>query len=221
MALKKDWMPGSRSKQVEMGSSWVQITQTHKTEWNILQESIEKLTTAVQAAEEANAKPPMMRTAVDAANGKRIFKELQDALRDFKKRYFYIPPLNEGNFVQLGLRLKDTEPTPVLDPVGLAKANITFPSSMQLMLHIQPVEGTQDDARAYYGVRIYYDLWDANETPPANGKSLRMSRFTRRKKERFIFQPEDTGKIAYFSIRYENSKGKAGPWGPMFWAIVP
>ena len=221
MTKRNDWMPGSRGGQVELGSSWVKITQPKKADWNIAEEAFARVSAAVQAAEEDYAKPPMMRNAVDVANGRRIFKELQDAMRDFKKRYFYIPPLNEGDIVQLGLRLKDTEPTPVLDPVGIAKANITFPASMQMILHIQPVEGSQDDARAYYGVRIYYDLCAANETPPLNGKHLRLSRFTRRKKERFIFQPEDTGKTAYFSIRYENSKGKAGPWGPMFSAIIP
>ena len=29
------------------------------------------------------------------------------------------------------------------------------------------------------------------------------------------------GQTVYFCIRYENSKGKAGPWGPIFQAIIP
>ena len=31
----------------------------------------------------------------------------------------------------------------------------------------------------------------------------------------------EMGKAAYFSIRYENSKGKAGPWGPLASALIP
>jgi len=221
MAIKRDWMPSSRIGQVEMGLNWALITLNRKPEWNIPEEAYERLVEVVQEAKESIEKTPALRNAVDAANAKRIFKDLTDVMRDFKRRYFFIPPLNEGDYVQLGLRLKDTEPTPVLDPVGLAEATVTFPSSMQLMLHIKPVEGTQDDARAYYGVRIYFGAYSADETPPATGKDLRLSRFTRRKKERFTFQPEDSGKIAYFSIRYENSKGAAGPWGPLFSSIIP
>jgi len=43
----------------------------------------------------------------------------------------------------------------------------------------------------------------------------------RRRKELFIFPAEDSGKTAYFSIRYKNSKGQAGPWGPVFSAVIP
>jgi hypothetical protein len=25
----------------------------------------------------------------------------------------------------------------------------------------------------------------------------------------------------YFCIRMENSKGEAGPWGPIFWTVIP
>jgi hypothetical protein len=54
-----------------------------------------------------------------------------------------------------------------------------------------------------------------------HGTELPHSRFTRRKKELFEFPLEDSGKTAYFCIRLENSKGKAGPWGPVFSAIIP
>jgi hypothetical protein len=46
-------------------------------------------------------------------------------------------------------------------------------------------------------------------------------RFVRKKKESFVFQPQDSGKRAYFALRYENSKGEAGPWCPIFSVLVP
>jgi hypothetical protein len=57
--------------------------------------------------------------------------------------------------------------------------------------------------------------------PAVHGTNLPHSRFVRRRKELFIFPPEDSGKTAYFSIRYENSKGQAGPWGPVFSTVIP
>jgi len=123
--------------------------------------------------------------------------------------------------LEMRLPVYDTIPTTVLDPTGQAEASLTFPGRTQLMLTIKHVEGTQSDPRAYYGCRIYYGVYAAGDTPPESGKDIRASKFTRRRKELFTFQPEDSGKTAYFCIRYENSKGKAGPWGPLGSAIIP
>jgi hypothetical protein len=57
--------------------------------------------------------------------------------------------------------------------------------------------------------------------PPVSGDELPHSLFTKRRKELFDFPMEDSGKTVYFCIRYENSKGKAGPWGPIISAIIP
>jgi hypothetical protein len=55
--------------------------------------------------------------------------------------------------------------------------------------------------------------------PPVSGKELPHSRWTRRRKERFSFDG-DSGKTVYFCIRYENSKGEAGEFGPIFSAVI-
>jgi len=69
--------------------------------------------------------------------------------------------------------------------------------------------------------RIYFGVYDYGATLPEDGTKLPESLFTRRKKELFTFLPKDSGKTACFCVRYENSKGKAGPWGPMATAIIP
>jgi hypothetical protein len=83
------------------------------------------------------------------------------------------------------------------------------------------VDGTPSDAKANYGYRIYYGVYPTGQPVPAAGKELRESRFTRLKKELFDFEQADSGKTACFCIRYENNKGKAGLWGPVFSAVIP
>jgi hypothetical protein len=56
---------------------------------------------------------------------------------------------------------------------------------------------------------------------PADGKPLRHYRFTRRKKEKILFDAEDGGMTAYVCCRYENRKGEAGNWGPVASIIIP
>jgi hypothetical protein len=55
---------------------------------------------------------------------------------------------------------------------------------------------------------------------PLTGDDLPHSMWLRRRRERLIFTG-DSGKTVYFCIRYENSKGDVGPWGPIFFAVVP
>ena len=115
----------------------------------------------------------------------------------------------------------DTTPTAVIDPVGLATASIKYPNEGALELHMKHAENTPFDAKADYGYRIYFGVYAADAAKPVNGKELRESVFTRQKKHLFTFEPEDSGKTAYFSIRYENSKGKAGQWGHLLSALIP
>ncbi|MDR1326104.1 MAG: hypothetical protein LBK00_08735, partial [Treponema sp.] len=56
---------------------------------------------------------------------------------------------------------------------------------------------------------------------PADGKGLQHYRFTRRGKEKLLFDAEDAGKTVYVCCRYENRKGEAGQWEPVVSAVIP
>jgi hypothetical protein len=169
------------------------------------------------------------RTAVTTAQCKEAFDSLIALMRSIKARRFFTPPLSDADLVSLGLKPKDTTSTPVADPTGQVTADITYPGPTLLMLNIKPLAGSISDTRADYGYRIYYGILPqggatAEEAAvshrylmkaPVSGEELPSSQFTRRKKEMFVFPGGDSGKSAYFCIRLENSKGKAGPWGPV------
>ena len=121
----------------------------------------------------------------------------------------------------MALPVYDTNPTPVGEPLGQAMATVAYRGGQTLQLDIKHVSGTPFDKKANYGCKIYYGAFDINDTQPANGEDLTKNRFTRRKREIFEFAPADIRKTAYFAIRYENSKGKAGAWGPMIAAVIP
>jgi hypothetical protein len=94
---------------------------------------------------------------------------------------------------------------------------------------IRPVANLErPDPRSDYGVRIYYGFsGPANDRYPfrldkplKTGRVLPYSIFTRKQKERFDFDGE-SGNTVYFCLRYENSKGQAGPFGPVLQAVIP
>jgi hypothetical protein len=95
---------------------------------------------------------------------------------------------------------------------------------------IRPIAGAGNapHGRSNYGVRIYWGLSGSpTETdrfrvtePPASGRDLPHSRFTRRQKEFFNFDKE-SGNTVYFCLRYENPTGGEGPFGPILSAVIP
>ena len=145
-------------------------------------------------------------------------KEARNFVQGFLARNQFV---TSEDRVAMQLPLYDTEPTTVADPVGLAKANVKYPNKGALELQLEHDGSTPADAKANYGFRIYHGVVAAGETPPASGMDLHESIFSRKKKVLFTYKPDDSGKTAYFCIRYENSKGKAGQWGALFSAIIP
>jgi len=221
MAINSDWLSGSRGGKLEMSMQWCTVLAEKAGLWKVPEEDTTALNEAKDDAASEYAVPVPERNAVTNARMIDAFKRLTAVMRDIKRRYFFSPPLTNSDLASLGLKPKDNTPTSVLDPTGQAIADLSYPGRIQVMVSIKPKDGTQTDPRAYYGCRIYHGVYDANAALPTIGKELRESFFTRRKRELFTFQPEEAGKIACFCLRFENSKGKAGPWGPMASAIIP
>ena len=236
MSTTKNWMPGRRTDQLAMAKNWLEILNSNDT-WNIPYESVNtELSSLIQAADEALAEAASShRNQVSNSKCKTAFEALVAKMRDIKDRYYKSPPLQEHDFIALGLKPRDTIRTPVDIPTAQATADVSRPGPHLLMLHIKPLSETLHDPRADYGYRVYYGVLPHGgatdeealmprrymKKAPVKGEELPHSRFVRRKRELFVFPEDDSGKTAYFSIRYENSKGQPGPWGPVFSAVIP
>jgi len=218
------WLPGRRAELIEKALGWKEYFKLTdvKAKLGIPQT---RLDTFEEKVEKLNAKcnyiPRGARTPTDNAEIRALEKEVVAEMSDIKMRYLFIPPLTEADFITLGLHMKDKIPTPVGVPVGMVTATVKYPNECAIELHIEHVDGTPFDRRANYGVEIKHGKGAANEPPPTTAEHLPESVFTRRKKYLFTFPQEDARKVAYFCLRYENSKGQAGQWGHIIDAIIP
>jgi hypothetical protein len=175
------------------------------------------------------------RSSGDSTKCGETFKAMIAFMRDLKDRYYRKNPLKDEDFVNLGLKTPGKKPSQISEPEGQAAADVSYPGVHLLKLHLYHVSGTVPDKRADYGYRVYYGIMppggaSAEEAagdsrylakPATQGRSLPHSVFTRRKTHVFDLPEEDSGKTAYFCVRYENPKGQPGPWGPLFHAIIP
>jgi hypothetical protein len=149
---------------------------------------------------------------------KTIERDVRSLLKGF---VLYNPNVTEEDRRIMGLPVRDSVRTPVGDPEGQVTAKIKFPNERTLELHIEHVGDVPTDKRANYGVKIAYDVFPMDAPAPENASALHRAEFTRRKKKLFTFDEGESRKIAWFRLRYENRKGKAGQWGPMISAVIP
>jgi hypothetical protein len=235
---RADWFPGKRELQIAMSENWQTILVAAKVSaWSIPTAEVTALKTLTTAAEAALAlSQSSARTVVVTAQTKAAFAALTEKMRFFKNRYFVSPPLIDADYISLGLKPRDTKPTPIPPPTAQAEADITYPAAHTLELRLRPLADTAPDPHhSDYGFRVYYGILPPGGAtleaaagprrdllkPPSSGDELPHSHFTRRTRERMDFAQEESGKTIYFCVRYENAKGEPGPWGPIFSAVIP
>ena len=234
--MRTDWLPSSRTGMVQMASSWSKIVTEKAEGWNLPGQIPKILEDLCKDAKDALA----LATSSDRspATNQQIrttFGVLTDYMRDLKRRYFFMPPLSEVDWISLGLRLPDTTPTHIGPPSSVVSAEITYPHKNSLSLFIVPIDSHRYDERADWGFRVYFGVLphsgDVSEEimierqylrrAPQNPEELTQSHFTRRKRDLIEFPYDNSGKQCFICIRYENSKGDKGPWGPIVSSFIP
>jgi hypothetical protein len=204
-----------------MARDWQSVAGTGASVWGIPPAVIMELGALIQAADNAlaAAKNETTRTPVATAQCKEAFDALTAAMRDMKRRYFLIPPLQNSDYIALGLKPHDSTPTASGTPTAQVTVETYLIGRHELGVKMIYVTGTAADP-ANKGYRIWYSVVTPDETPPANPDDLRKSFFTKRKKDVIEFDFGDSGKTAYFAVQIEN-EGKKGPWGPLVNALIP
>jgi len=126
------------------------------------------------------------------------------------------------------ITIYDVIPTVVPPPSVPVEGDLYFPAAGLVEVKNIRAVGMQVDKKAEYGVRIYYGIMGAPDEadkfridkPPKTGDDLPHSVFTRRNRYRFDFTGE-SGRQIFFCLRFENSKGQAGPWGKILQSFIP
>jgi hypothetical protein len=220
--------------------SWIlYLTEVRRTAWGIPEAEFTALGTLCSAAQALlqKAQNDAERTHVITVECQEAFKALTAKMRFFRDRYFKIPPLSEGDWAALGFRKKDLHPSPAPAPDGVPAASLSYPGGPHaITVHLGPLAGTLElDPESDYGYAVYVGIMPPGGATleqaasdkhylmkvPVDGKSLQHLRFTRRRKEKVVFDAEDSGKTVYVCCRYENRKGEEGQWGPVVSAIIP
>jgi hypothetical protein len=228
MATHKDWLPAARAGILAMRLKWlVYMTEELRTAWGAPVAEFAALGNLFGAAQTLfqRAQDESERAHVITVECQGAFKVLSAKMRFFRDRYFKLPPITEGDWAALGFQEKDTHPSNIPVPNGAPAVSLSYPGGPHaIAAYLGPLAGTQElDSASDYGYALYMGIVSPGGAtleeaasdkhylmkPPVDGKGL-THRFTRRRKEKIVFDAEDAGKMVYMCCRYENQKGQAG-----------
>jgi hypothetical protein len=222
MAKNTDWLPSKRDGILAMAEDWSAVLLDKGSAWGVVPVELAAFNAAVAAAAAALQAAQQERSLTATQTCRDAFEALVAQMRFLKSRYFLSPPLTRTDVVSLLLTPKDSTYTPVPVPSNqvTAKTRPLGPGLLELIMEIiGDIE--PDPYAADYGFSIYYCVLADGETVPDMPDKFLHQGFTRRKKE-VVNRPEnERGRKICFCIRLENAKGQQGPWGPIFWTIVP
>jgi hypothetical protein len=232
----KDWLSKRRGDQLALARNWLNVLGTKATAWKIPPAAVAELASLSSAASDALEETLNSRgNTVSTARCKAAFKALVAKMRFIKTHFFLKPLLSDADFAALELKPKSATRFRIPSPTIQAEADVSNPGIHLLKLHFRPILSPMSSPpHSDYGYRVYYGVMPPGGASfeaatgakhelvkvPVSGEELPFSKFTRRKKELFDFDPNDSGKRAYFCVCYENSKGEPGPWGPLFSAVI-
>ena len=202
---------------------------THATAWKILppDDAINDLIDDFENKLIATKKPN--RGRVDVMKKDEARKILEKECRKFVQGFLARNPfVSDPEREMMGLNIYDVTPTTVPAPTTPAEGDLTFPAvGLVEVKNIRSATGlsektTVQGARVYFGIlgepgeNVKFGI----DKPPKTGDDLPHSIFTRQRKIRFDFAGE-SGRKVFVCLRFENSKGQAGPWGSILQAFIP
>jgi hypothetical protein len=168
----------------------------------------------------AIAEAPTTRTKAAVREKNVARRSLEKALRAFIKEYLtYNSKMTDGDRDNLRLPIHKTTRTPSPDPKTKPGLRIDSSVIRQLIIFFRDEDS---DSRAkpegVHGVELRWAILDAF---PASIDALIHSAFDTKSPFTLIFDESDRGKMVFFCLRWENTRGVKGPWSEIVMAIIP
>ena len=226
MSNKSDYIPKNVNAFVIFMQNMLDYVNRHQAEWGHIPAAvIANLAGLLQALLKVQTGAAGLSTSAQKLARREAQAEATKAVRAFVNQYMRFAPVTNVDRLEVGVPNRDNTPTTVPVPTIQAIGTLRFPGvGLVDMYDIKPDSMGADD-KARYGVRIHLGIISQTSRfritqPPKTGADLPYSVFTRRSRHRFDFMGEH-GNVVYFCLRYENSKGQAGPWGKIITSFIP
>jgi hypothetical protein len=206
--------------QLAMAKRWMDLLPSKEAAWSIPQGMIQRLGELTAEAETLQDRADSPEgTKGDITRAQTGFHELVAFMRDIRRRVFFMPPLAEGDFTDLGLKPPDTIRTPHIDVPEMVDFVIHLGSIRELIVDFW-IQGTNHKAKphGYDGAVI---IWDIRDTVPENPTDLKNHTMASRTPHILKFDETQRGKTVQIALAWQNERGITGQWSEYKSAIIP
>jgi hypothetical protein len=221
MSRYADYIPTNDGKFLSWVKNLFAYMMAHAIEWNLNPSSWLHIEPMITTYDDALTK------AADPNRGKadvRVKNQTRDALKKEMRKYVkgfleYNPLVTDDDRKRMGLPVHDRKPTPASDPDTLPVATVKTPSPGVFECHfIDSKSGKKAKPAGVHGCEF---RWAIADTTPTDWQQLVNSSFSTRTPIRISFEGSYRGKILYFALRWENTRGVKGPWTEIMKTFIP
>jgi hypothetical protein len=211
-------MPGRREEQLALANKWVTELPNHKGAWSITPTEVTELGEYANTAQAALLKL-VSGSAVDVARAREAFADLVRRMRFLHSRKFFSPPMEDPDYVRLGLRPPDRVRTEHVVVNELVEFDLGLRGIREIVVNFW-IKGADHRAKpaGYDGAVL---VWDTLAAPPERPTDLAEHTMASRSPHIIEFDESDRGKTVYIALQWQNERGLTGPWSEMQTAVVP
>jgi hypothetical protein len=131
------------------------------------------------------------------------------------------PPVSDAKKAAAGFPVLDTNPTPAAVPTSapvVSMASVIGAGELRIDFRDQLTPNTKAKPA---GVREA-EIWSkVDGTAPADGSGCAYMGSDGATPYLAVFDVAQAGKPVWFCLRWKNTRGRTGPWGPVFATMVP
>ena len=220
MARSNDWLPTWREEQLSMARKWFEFfTNGTFPKWGITAPEAAGLGFIVHNIETAEAESRASGGGTVVEGRLRdLFTELVTLMRRMH-RMITAHTLTHEELAVLGLRARDTNPTPAPVPTGVPEIEAVTATIRELTFRFREF-GSHNWARPAHVAMIEF-RWHLRETRPehigelTNIETFSSGPFT------LPFDELKRGQRVFFTARWLNTRGEGGPWSDIESAVIP
>ena len=216
--MRSDWLPAKREEQLAMANKWIAELPNHKGMWTVSEAEISELADVTETAQERLNKL-VSGSAVDVALAREAFTGLVRYMRFLHSRKFFSPPMEDADFVRLGLRPPDRVRTEHLIVTQHIEFEIRLRGIRELEINFWEKGAAHRAKPAGFDGAVI--VWDLLSAPPERPTDLAHHTMASRTPHIIEFDESDRGKTAYIALQWQNQRGITGPWSEMQTAIIP
>jgi len=215
-----DYIPRKDSELVQWGNNFADKLALYAGKWNIDPDVVAALAAALAAFKlwvAITDSPERNKVNVSAKNGAR--KEFVRQIRALANFQLRNPVITDAQRIELGLRVHDSKPTPILPPTEVPVLEIELLGPRRLsFVFFSPDSESKAKPYGINGAVIVYGVLD---TPTTSQDNLPHSVLATRTPHTLELTAADRGKTVYFAVCWQNEKGQRGPFSEVGSTIVP